>query len=319
MYKTPNEHIYYLINKIRPGEMLVSYKVDNTSEVLAHELLLNTLSIAVFIFILILIVFLKWTSRLINNLKDIQGVLDTIEGDNLRNAIPTNNYTEEFQEVMCSLDRMRKRLCEEEEAKQQMLHNISHDLKTPLAVIKNYAEGIIDGVYPYGTVEETAHIIYNHAERLEKKVQGLLYLNRLEYFRGIHEAPQWFEMGLLVQEVVSYMKDYEGRQTIEVDTDQSEFKGDPEKWRIVLENLIDNAKRYAKHKICIRVEQDSLSIYNDGEPISIELQTKIFQPFEKGADGVTGLGLAIVKKTVELYNYEITVRNEEKGVTFIIL
>ena len=171
---------------------------------------------------------------------------------------------------MCSLDRMRKRLCEEEEAKQQMLHNISHDLKTPLAVIKNYAEGIIDGVYPYGTVEETAHIIYNHAERLEKKVQGLLYLNRLEYLRGIHEAPQWFEMGLLVQEVVSYMKDYEGRQTIEVDTDQSEFKGDPEKWRIVLENLIDNAKRYAKHKICIRVEQDSLSIYNDGEPISIE-------------------------------------------------
>lgn len=318
MYKTPNEHIYYLINKIRPGEMLVSYKVDNTSEVLAHELLMNTLSIAVFIFILILIVFLKWTSRLINNLKDIQGVLDTIEGDNLRNAIPTNNYTEEFQEVMCSLDRMRKRLCEEEEAKQQMLHNISHDLKTPLAVIKNYAEGIIDGVYPYGTVEETAHIIYNHAERLEKKVQGLLYLNRLEYLRGIHEAPQWFEMGLLVQEVVSYMKDYEGRQTIEVDTDQSEFKGDPEKWRIVLENLIDNAKRYAKHKICIRVEQDSLSIYNDGEPISIELQTKIFQPFEKGVDGVTGLGLAIVKKTIELYNYEITMCNEEKGVTFTI-
>lgn len=318
LYKGKNEHIYYVINRTNPTEVLVSYKVDDTSEVLAHELMMNTLVLAVFIFLLILIVFFKWINRLINNLKEIQGILDSIEGDNLRNVIPTNNYTEEFQEVMCSLDRMRLRLYEEEETKQQMLHNISHDLKTPLAVIKNYAEGIIDGVYPYETVEETAHIIYTHAERLEKKVQGLLYLNRLEYLRGMHEEDETFEMSVLVQEVLGYMKDYEDPYVIEVSTDHSLFNGDPEKWRIVLENLLDNARRYANTTIKVTVEDERIIVYNDGKSIDESIKAKIFQPFEKGVDGVTGLGLAIVKKTVEMYDYEIEVRNEEVGVSFII-
>lgn len=318
LYKGKNEHIYYVINRTNPEDVLVSYKVDDTSEVLAHELMMNTLVLAVFIFLLMLIVFFKWINRLINNLKEIQGVLDSIEGDNLRNVIPTTNYTEEFQEVMCSLDRMRLRLYEEEETKQQMLHNISHDLKTPLAVIKNYAEGIIDGVYPYGTVEETAHVIYTHAERLEKKVKGLLYLNRLDYLGSRHEEEGDFEIGTLVQEVVGYMKDHEETYVIEVENDHSLFRGEREKWRIVIENLLDNAKRYTKTSIKITIVNEKIIFYNDGEAIDLPMQTKIFQPFEKGVDGVTGLGLAIVKKTVEMYDYEIEVQNKEVGVSFII-
>ena len=59
--------------------------------------------------------------------------------------------------------------------------NVSHDLKTPIATIKSYGESIKDGVYPYDTLEKSVDVIIRNAERLEKKVYSLLYLNRVEY------------------------------------------------------------------------------------------------------------------------------------------
>jgi two-component system sensor histidine kinase CssS len=280
---------------------------------------MNILVIATITISIILIIFLKWNKRLINNLKDIQLKLDYIGEGNLKNTIEVDNYTVEFKEVMQSLETMRQKLYENEQVKQDMVHNISHDLKTPLAVIKNYAEGIIDGVYPYGTVEETAHVIYNQADRLQKRVQGLLYLNKLEYIRSQKEIHRKFNMRELVLEVVAYMQDREDIKQIETYLDISYFVGDIEKWRVVLENLIDNAKRYAQHQIIIKVENEKLTIYNDGAPIEECINGSLFKPFEVGRGGVTGLGLSIVKKTVELYNYDIDFVNEPKGgVTFTI-
>lgn len=317
-YQTAYETIYYVIYKSSSEEAMASYSVDNTSEMVVHEIFMSTLVIGIGIFFSMLLIFLKWTKRLIGNLRDIQGILDTIEADNLHEEIVTDSYTVEIQEVMASLDRMRGRLLEEDRIKQQMLHNMSHDFKTPLAVIKNYAEGITDGVYPYGTLEDTAHIIYKQAERLEKKVQGLLYLNRLDYISTRSEEGTLFDMGELIEEVVNYMKDPHVSYRIKMNVSPTLFKGEVEKWRIVIENLIDNAKRYVKDEIKIEVSDGQIQIYNDGECILEPLMGKLFQPFEKGKDGITGLGLAIVKKTVELYGYHIEVKNEEKGVRFII-
>ena len=315
-YKVYDQVIYYTVTKHKDEKAIVT---DNTSEMMAHELLMNTLIFGVIIFFLMLIVFLKWTGRLINNLKEIQDILDTIEADNLEEDILTDRYTIEIQEVMCSLDRMRKRLAKEDKIKQQLLHNMSHDFKTPLAVIKNYAEGITDGVYPYGTLEETARIIYKQADRLEQKVKGLLYLNRLDYISRKKEDLQSFDMGKLVKEVVNYMQDYDEPYLIKVTGDSVFFYGDLERWRVVIENLIDNGKRYAVEVLSIEVEEGRLTFYNDGESIDKEQQTTIFYPFEKGKNGITGLGLAIVKKTVDLYGYTIRVENREpKGVAFII-
>lgn len=318
-YVQDNEVIYYVVNKSYPNDILISYKIDDSNQMIYHQLFMNILVIATITISIILIIFLKWNKRLINNLKDIQLKLDYIGEGNLKNTIEVDNYTVEFKEVMQSLETMRQKLYENEQVKQDMVHNISHDLKTPLAVIKNYAEGIIDGVYPYGTVEETAHVIYNQADRLQKRVQGLLYLNKLEYIRSQKEIHRKFNMRELVLEVVAYMQDREDIKQIETYLDISYFVGDIEKWRVVLENLIDNAKRYAQHQIIIKVENEKLTIYNDGAPIEECINGSLFKPFEVGRGGVTGLGLSIVKKTVELYNYDIDFVNEPKGgVTFTI-
>lgn len=318
-YAQENEKIFCVVNKSNKENVLISYKIDNSSHIYSHQVYANVCIIIVITLTIISLIFLKWSERLINNLKDIQHSLDRIGEGNLQEPIQITNYTEELQEVMHSLERMRQRLYENEQVKQGMIHNISHDLKTPLAVIKNYAEGIIDSVYPYGTVEETAHVIYNQADRLQKRVQGLLYLNRLDYIKSQKEIPDSFEMKALVLEVVEYMQDREDDKHIITELDESLFVGDIEKWRIVLENLIDNAKRYAEDEIIIKVIEGELGIYNNGQPIEDNLVGSLFKPFEVGQGGVTGLGLAIVKKTVELYGYSIKFVNaEEIGVTFSI-
>ena len=313
------ETIYYIINHTDLGEKVISYSIDTDSQYLSHQLFMTTLIIIIGALTIILVSFFKWNNRFINNLKQIQHELDLIGDGQLEESIHINETTLEFQEVMTSLEQMRRKLFENEQTKKRMLHNISHDLKTPIAVIKNYSEGIIDGVYPYGDVEQTAYVIYSQAERLEKRVQGLLYLNRLEYMRSQNERHGEFAIDELLKEVVSYMFDQDYLIKIQLDIIPQKFIGDKEKWRIVLENLFDNAKRYTKNQISIKLTNQKLSIFNDGEKIEEALAVNLFEPFEIGKDGMSGLGLAIVKRTVNMYGYDITYENAKtKGVTFII-
>ena len=62
-----------------------------------------------------------------------------------------------------------------------LIHNISHDLKTPIAIIRYYSECMKDDVYPYGDKNSSLDIVIENADRLEKKVKDFLYLNRLDY------------------------------------------------------------------------------------------------------------------------------------------
>ncbi len=76
--------------------------------------------------------------------------------------------------------------------------------------------------------------------------------------------------------------------------------------------------RYAKSTIKITAKNNRLTLYNDGPNIDKDLLEGIFTPFRKGIKGEFGLGLSIVKKTLLLMNYDIKVKNEKKGVSFII-
>ena len=76
--------------------------------------------------------------------------------------------------------------------------------------------------------------------------------------------------------------------------------------------------RYAKEEIRITSKQNKLILYNDGNQIDNDFLEVIFTPFRKGIKGEFGLGLSIVKKTLNIMNYDITIKNEKKGVSFII-
>jgi two-component system sensor histidine kinase CssS len=76
--------------------------------------------------------------------------------------------------------------------------------------------------------------------------------------------------------------------------------------------------RYANKTIKITAKQNRIILYNDGNWIDNDLLEGIFTPFRKGIKGEFGLGLSIVKKTLNLMDYDITIKNEKIGVSFII-
>ena len=76
--------------------------------------------------------------------------------------------------------------------------------------------------------------------------------------------------------------------------------------------------RYAKSKIKITIKNKKITLYNDGENIDEDIVNNIFNPYTKGAKGQFGLGLSIVKRSLSLIKYDISVKNEKKGVTFTI-
>ena len=99
---------------------------------------------------------------------------------------------------------------------------------------------------------------------------------------------------------------------------KSKFYGSIENLETILDNLLSNFMRYAKNTIKITAKQNKLILYNDGENIDNDFLEAIFTPFRKGIKGQFGLGLSIVKKTLNLMEYDITIKNEKKGVSFII-
>ncbi len=88
------------------------------------------------------------------------------------------------------------------------------------------------------------------------------------------------------------------RPDIKIVTDigDCEFVGLEESWQVVVENLVDNALRYATTMVEITCQNNKLMVYNDGINIAQDAMHSIFEAYQKGEDGQFGLGLAIVKK-----------------------
>lgn len=253
-----------------------------------------------------------WSTKFAKRIKNIQ--------DHILN-LPKNNYEveyvddalDEIGELSKSIEQMRLEIGHNEKTKQEMLQNLSHDFKTPIAVIKSYAEAYQDGMAD----ENTSKVIINQADILKKKVNRLLQYNSLEYLDRTKPFED-VDISELIQEIVQNYK-FQTNIQFELDLiDNMIFKGYRENFYTVIDNIVDNAKRYAKTKIKIVLRKDRLRIYNDGEHIDEKFLDNVFKPYEKGSKGEFGLGMSIVKKTVDFFGLDLRVVNEPIGVSFII-
>jgi two-component system sensor histidine kinase CssS len=162
-------------------------------------------------------------------------------------------------------------------------------------------------------------VILENADRLEKKVYSLITYNKMGYLVDSNENILNLEMAPVIQKAILSASMIRNDVVIETDLDESVyFHGDEEPWRVVIENLLDNALRYAKSKIVINLKDNLLEIFNDGETMDKDRLDKLFKPYEKGNNGKFGLGLSIVKKVTETYGYTVTGENMNDGVVFRI-
>ena len=310
---------YYLITlcKTDLGYVALGSIMDNTYPAAFRSTLVDSIVYVLMLaFLILIMILIVWVFSIIGPLNQIKNYIEMInEGKEVELNL---NRQDEIGEVAQAIVTMKEELTKQEKAKEEMIHNISHDLKTPIATIKSYGESIKDGIYPYGDLESSVDVIIDNAERLEKKVYNLLYLNRIEYLLTSDAEGVVTNMKEVVEEVVLNLNVI--RPEIEVITDVEEvfFDGLLESWRVCIENIMDNAFRYAVSYIKIEVHEDELRISNDGPKMDESRLNTLFRPFEKGEKGKFGLGLSIVSKVCKANNYLVEGLNTEDGVCFRI-
>ena len=307
--------VYYQITKKDTNTYTVSLVYSDYSANLISAIRQQIINILYVSFAIIGVVIFLWVSSLIKPLKALRNYIEDIRND--KEGELKIDRSDEIGIVSNELVVMKEEIDHQSKTKEEMIHNISHDLKTPIALIKSYSQSVKDDVYPYGDKDSSMDVIIENADRLDSKVKSLLYLNRLD-FLGNKNIDNEVDMKALIEHITIQLQGMHPEIEIETDLAFVSFKGDEECWRICVENIIENAYRYVNSKIKIILKQNYLEIYNDGEPIDNENIEALFKPYEKGTKGQFGLGLSIVYKTCTMYGYNVTAENKDVGVSFII-
>lgn len=308
---------YYSILRITDKQYLISKTYSDNMDKLENVLVNSVVYITVIVVGFFFIVLMMWVITLIHPLNQIRNYIERVKLG--KDAELHVNRKDEIGELADALVSMRDELLRQEKTKEEMIHNISHDLKTPIATIKSYGESIKDGIYPYDTLEESVDVIIENADRLEAKVHSLLFMNRVEYLISQDCEGISSNMQEIVETVVQNTKFIKPEITIQTDLEEVWFDGLAEPWRVAVENILENALRYAKTTIDIHLsEEEGLTIANDGPCMDEDRIKVLFKPYEKGQGGKFGLGLSIVSKVVNANHYEVCGENTADGVIFRI-
>lgn len=226
-----------------------------------------------------------------------------------------------------------KSLQDDIENRKVLVRDISHELKTPIGVIKGYAEGLQYGIAEdEQTKEKYYDVIVNECDRINALIKELLELSRLECVSSELQVEnvsikELIEESIEVIQYVADMRSVEINFTCEKDI---LIKADDRLIERVVNNLISNAIKYASSpgyvQIDVREKNQGceLTIFNTGANIPIDSLEQIWNVFYK-VDKVRGrdleghgIGLAIVKKIIDMYRGTYSVKNERNGVTFTI-
>lgn len=316
-YVYQDSRLYTIRNLSNKGEAIatiISQSYNNEYKQVLINNIVNLMSLTLGI---IFIGMLLWVSSIIHPLNVIRNYIGAIRKG--KDALLVVNREDEIGQLATVLVEMNQEIKHQEKVKEEMIQNISHDLKTPIATIKSYSEAIKDGVYPYETLEKSVDVILEHANRLEKKVFSLLTLNRMDYLINEQKhSNRDFELRDTIENVIVSSKQFNPDINLSLEGEYSTVYGSEEPWRVVVENLVDNALRYAKSEVIIKTDKHYISVYNDGSSIDPKHIDSLFKAYEKGEGGQFGLGLSIVNKVVTNYGYSIQAINTENGVQFEI-
>lgn len=215
------------------------------------------------------------------------------------------------------------------------LANVTHELKTPLAVMQAAGENLADGrVNNKERLESYGKHIYTESIRLRKMIEKLLDVAKADSKKSLAE-PKCVQLDELVghylEEHAEYIRSHGFELKTSIDDELERVMVDVENFETILGNLLENAMKYSKDEKFIRVslqqqnDEVVLKITDHGMGIPKKSQKHIFEKFYRAEDVMTantkghGLGLSIVKNLVELNGGTISVKSEEgKGSCFTI-
>ena len=272
-------------------------------------------------------------SRLISKpIVDLSSQARRLAEGNFNVKFSTDSKIEEIRELASTFDLAKNELSKTDELRRDLLANVGHDLKTPLTMIKAYAEMIKD--FENMSVQkrnENLNIIIEETDRLNILVSDILDLSKLQsdtYELKIEE----FDLDKLIRDVIKryyILIDSEGYQFVYDNEDPIMVMGDKKRIEQVIYNLINNAINYTgddktvyinlvneKKKVIVKIRDTGKGIKKEDIKYIWNKYYHNEKKHKRNAVG-TGLGLSIVKTILDSHNFKYGVDSKiNKGTTF---
>lgn len=283
---------------------------------------------ALFLGITLIVVFSKRTASPIAALS--QAATEIASG-NFDVHVEESDRKDEIGELERQFNLMIRELQSNEYLKKDFISNVSHEFKTPLAIIGGYADLLTENNISEKDRKEYAAMIVNESRRLSKLTSNILELSKLNR----DEIPAKYSEFSLDEQIRQCILLLEPKWsaknlTFQLDLTPVSYVGDRDLLSEVWLNLIDNAIKFSPADSCVTIHLDKntssgyeIRIADQGIGMNEETKTRIFEQFYQGdtshkQEG-NGLGLAITSKILELHHGKIAVQSEpQKGSVFLI-
>jgi signal transduction histidine kinase len=272
----------------------------------------------------------RWLARgMTQPLRDMAQAAHQMETGDYTRRVHTNSR-DEVGQLATAFNRMSAELGNLERSRRDLVANVSHELKTPIAAIRAHLENLMDGVEQPDP--GTLHVMLSQTERLSRLIEQLLELSRLES----GEVPLRREdvpLAPLVSQVLSEIEVARSDHGVAVESDVPDdlppVDADRERVHQVLFNLLDNALRFTPKGGAVTVSAQRqngsvrVRVADTGVGIPPEHLPRLFERFYRAdparsrEDGGTGIGLAIARSVVEAHGGHINAESElGKGSVF---
>jgi two-component system sensor histidine kinase GlrK len=264
---------------------------------------------------------------IVKPIRQIDTAIRSLRAGNLEEPIKVDGPSD-LEYLAERLDWMRQGLLDVEAEKSRFLRHLSHELKTPLTAVRESAELLWDGSLGglTGAQSEVVSILRQNGQRLQKLIEDLLaYRTLLSETR--QSAPRPTRAIAVVERVLLDQRAARLAKNIRIENRVAnvEWLADPEKVRVILDNLISNAIRFSPLGGCVGVRAEAeehdvvLEVWDEGPGLAEEDRPHVFDAFFQGKQPIatsqrgTGLGLSIARELVLALRGRITANNRAGG------
>ena len=312
----------------------ISVFVNSSLEPLNNTVLILSQQLIIVSFIVLLLAFIIGyfiSKRISRPIESITFRAKKLAKGNYDFDFNTNSSISEIDQLANTLNYAKSELEKTNELRNELMANVSHDLKTPLTMIKGYAEMVRDLTYKNKTKrEENLNIIIEETDRLNKLVEDILELSSMQANTKALNIEE-FDLIEMIKNIIkhySIFKDTEGYNFILESPDSLKISADKKRIEQVIYNLINNAINYTgdDNKVIVKVIDDKnirVEIIDTGKGIKKEeipyIWDKYYHSNKKHKRNLvgTGLGLSIVKSVLDNHNFNYGVKSTiGKGTTF---
>lgn len=216
--------------------------------------------------------------------------------------------------------------------RESFVSSLSHDLRTPLAVIKICSQILKSKMLDPETFDKCLNRIANNVDRADRMIRDLLDANRLQANKGLPLDIQAHQLEVILEQSVKDLEDLHGKRFV-LENPHSEVNVHLDNMAVqrMIENLASNAIKYGAENspVTISIKRDQqwidISVHNHGNAISAEDQKLLFQPFQRTKFAKSsnqkgwGIGLTLVQGLAQAHNGSVSFKSHpQQGTTFII-